>query len=54
MRTNQFKTILQKNDSIVVNSKFVKKRILKNFNIKKRKIDVIPFLPFIYDKKKKD
>ncbi len=53
MRTNQFKTILQKNDSIVVNSKFVKKRILKNFNIKKRKIDVIPFLPFIYDKKKK-
>ena len=52
MRDNLFKKVLRGNDTILVNSNFVKKGILKTYRTKKNKINVIPFLPFIYDKKK--
>ncbi len=52
MRNNLFKRVLRENDTILVNSKFVKKGILKTYGIKSNKINVIPFLPFVYDKKK--
>ncbi len=53
MRHNLFKKILIENETILVNSKFVQKGIIKNYKIKKSKINVIPFLPFIYDRREK-
>ncbi len=48
-RNQDFKNIINNTDGILVNSFFVKKGILKNFKIKKKNLNVIPFLPYLYD-----
>ena len=55
MRNKDFRYLIKKSDGILVNSLFVKKGLLKNFDISPKKINTIPFLPYIYDtiKKKK-
>lgn len=48
-RNQDFKHLIDNTDGILVNSFFVKKGILKNFKIKKKNLNVIPFLPYKYD-----
>ncbi len=53
MRNKDFRYLIKKSDGILVNSLFVKKGLLKNFDISPKKINTIPFLPYIYDTIKK-
>ncbi len=48
-RNQNFKHLIDNTDGILVNSFFVKKGILKNFKINKKNLEVIPFLPYLYD-----
>lgn len=52
LRNKQFSDTIKKNDKILVNSKFVQKGVIKNFNISKNKIITIPFYPFVTDEVK--
>ncbi len=51
MRNENFKKIIRENDAILVNSNFVKKGLLRNYEVKNKKIFTIPFLPYKYDSK---
>ena len=48
-RDLEFSNIIKYNDKIFVNSDFVKKGVLKNFNVSKNKIFKIPFSPHFTD-----
>ena len=48
-RNQDFKHLIDNTDGILVNSFFVKKGILKNFKIKNKNVNIIPFLPYKYD-----
>ena len=54
IRNRDFRYLIKKSDGILVNSLFVKKGLLKNFDIQPKKINTIPFLPYIYDTIKKN
>ena len=53
-RNRDFRYLIKNSDGILVNSLFVKKGLLKNFNILPKKINTIPFLPYTYDTTKKN
>ena len=53
-RNRDFRYLIKNSDGILVNSLFVKKGLLKKFNILPKKINTIPFLPYIYDTTKKN
>ncbi len=53
-RNRDFRYLIKNSDGILVNSFFVKKGVLKNFDILPKKINTIPFLPYIYDTTKKN
>ncbi len=56
-RNSDFKYLIENTDGILVNSSFVKNGVKKNFKIGNKSINVIPFLPYLYDenlKKKTD
>jgi len=56
-RNSDFKYLIKNTNGILVNSFFVKNGVKKNFKVGNKSINVIPFLPYLYDenlKKKTD
>ncbi len=49
IRNNLFKKILKNNKKIIVNSKYVKNGLIKNYKVKENKIVELPFLPYVFD-----
>ncbi len=48
-RNDLFKKILRNNKKIIVNSKYVKNGLIKNYKVKENKIVELPFLPYVFD-----
>ena len=48
-RNNLFRKILADNQKVIVNSKFVKNGLIKNYKVDSEKIIQLPFMPYIFD-----